>query len=365
MKNQKMLFTIVSLLLIINSVNILQALDEENQFENYTYHEPSEILKIISDSEIKYSIEFDSLLSKDNLKLNTEVFKPYCINPFYRLEYTNESNFILIDDTAKGEIKYLLDSGDKLLGDENYEEAMQIYEEITRADPKWFKGWTKLADCYFHFGEFEEAEKYFLKALELNEDGYQEHFYLADSYYQKGDYEKSFNHIIMAYMLNRCSSSVKALVDGISKKLNLKYIDDRLSFQINIKKISDNECLISHGNLESSNLLALSNCLAMWEMEKDFVEKYNSDSLNGMIVKYKECLTNQAIITAKYIGENKNVSKVELSLHNAIMDGYIDAIVYWDIFAMKYPKTTLLLPRTLKTKICEYIRKYCFEKISE
>ena len=118
------------------------------------------------------------------------------------------------------------------------------------------------------------------------------------------------------------------------------------------------------GKKDSSNYVALANCLAAWEMEKEFYENYNKDSINGLLCKYKECLMNQAIITEQLIKDKKYVSKVELSLFNVVNDGYLDAMIYWDIFALKYPINTLLLPKNMKEKICEYIKKYCFEDIN-
>ena len=236
------MLSLAGIIILCNSD--LQSQTGEEPFANYKYHLPFEILKIMSDSPVKYDISIDTSSNFNYLVLNRENFKMFSISPLYNLKKNSDGSIELIEDTPTDAISRLLDTAEQKFTAKEYYKAMEYYEKIIKLDSGWFKGWSYLGDAYYFLGEYDKAEFYFLKAISLNEIGYQEYFYLSDNNYKRGDFKKSLDYIIKGFMLNRSSKSIKSAIDRILPKLKLQYRENRLSFPIKIEKISDKECNI-------------------------------------------------------------------------------------------------------------------------
>jgi hypothetical protein len=59
--------------------------------------------------------------------------------------------------------------------------------------------------------------------------------------------------------------------------------------------------------------------------------------------------------------EGEAIGPDEKVLLGAIEDGYLEAIIFWEIVAVRAPVVILLLPDTVKDQIVEYIDRYVFE----
>lgn len=357
-KKQNIIQIIIFLSLIIYKSYPQNTETLVNPFENYKYHASFEFLKLMMDSKVKYSIKIDSIPIYNII--NKENFEFVNMSPFLKLEYNSDSIISLVEDLPKGEIYSIYEEAETEFGKENYERAKELFIKIIKLDSNWFKGWTSLGDSYYALGDYETAEKYFLKAIELNDIGYQEHLFLSDCYYLMGKYQKSFEQIIIAFMLNRNNRTIIMAINRLAPKLFLNYDIDRLTVPIKIEKVNELECLISFNNESGGNLLPFANCMACWEMEEEFMNKFNMDSINGLITKYKECFLVQASITLDRIEHKEQVSEIEKKILNIIQNKFINEMIYWDILATKYPTITLLLSNDTKNRICEYIKNYCF-----
>lgn len=356
------IFRIVLLFIIMCQASYAQLL--ENPFQDYQFHEPKYFIDIIMNSKIKYMIIVDSTLSDNEFVLNKESYSQSPINPYYNIEVSTDGSISLVLDFAPDNVRNVFDSAEAIFKERYYSKALSLYEKVTELAPQWFKGWAYMADCYYHLQEFENAEKYFLKALELNEIGYQEHFFLADAYHAMNKPEKALEHISVAFAINRNSSNIKASFDRILNANSLNYKQNRLSYKAKFSKTNDSACEIRLGSDAPPSTMFMMFCYAVWEMEPEFTSKMKLDSINGKITKIKEILITKAVSINAMQENNEEITKEEKLFFEALNEGYLDAIIYWDILAIDHPKVVLLLPKELKKKIKEYILKYCVEKVN-
>jgi tetratricopeptide (TPR) repeat protein len=61
----------------------------------------------------------------------------------------------------------LLAEGDKLFGQQRYDDARARYEAAARADPQLSTAWLVAGDCYFHQQDRGGAEALFRRAAEI------------------------------------------------------------------------------------------------------------------------------------------------------------------------------------------------------
>ena len=63
----------------------------------------------------------------------------------------------------------ILDEGSRLVQDQQYNRAIDIFTEAIELDPTWAEAWNKRATVYYIVGEFQKSQEDIDKVLELEE----------------------------------------------------------------------------------------------------------------------------------------------------------------------------------------------------
>ena len=334
----------------------------KSKIDDYKFHTPAEFINIMRNGEIAYTFTIKQNPQPTNLVVTNP--EPYLISPYLRIMYDKSGNAELVDDQPEGEVKKIYELAAQKLKQKDYDAVLKLYEQAMEINSNYFKTWTNMGDTYFWLGNYDKAEKYLLKAIELNEVGYQEHYFLAEVYNKTGKNQKALEQITYAYMLNKQNPNVKTALSLILKNNGLKPREDRLKFPFEIKKKSKTECEIIFQEKDGLNWMPMANCLACWQMEPSF-QKLLNDEQNVIAVKtimYKECIANQVATVASKKQEGKDVSAKELELYEMVNGNYLDAILYWEIVGGEAPQIVLLIPKEGQDRIVQYIKRYVFEK---
>ncbi len=61
----------------------------------------------------------------------------------------------------------MLDEGSKLINDQKFYRAIQVFSETIEKDPTWAEAWNKRATVYYMVGEFQKSQNDIDKVLEL------------------------------------------------------------------------------------------------------------------------------------------------------------------------------------------------------
>lgn len=78
---------------------------------------------------------------------------------------------------------------EKAKQDNDFDEAIALFEEVEQINPELSGPRTNIAMIYMHQENYEQAEKEFLKALEINEENEFAHFNLALCYKEQGKFQ--------------------------------------------------------------------------------------------------------------------------------------------------------------------------------
>ena len=106
--------------------------------------------------------------------------------------------------------------------------------------------------------------------------------------------------------------------------------------------------------------LALAACMACWAYEEQCNGRAPSEDDPVRFAMYRECLVNQAASIAVRQDNDKPIPNDEQVLLKAIEDGYIEAIIFWEIIADAAPLIVYLLPQEVQKSILRYIDTYDF-----
>ena len=63
----------------------------------------------------------------------------------------------------------ILDEGSRLVQDQQYNRAIDVFTEAIELDPTWAEAWNKRATVYYIVGEFQKSQEDIDKVLELEE----------------------------------------------------------------------------------------------------------------------------------------------------------------------------------------------------
>lgn len=242
----------------------------------------------------------------------------------------------------------------------DYDAASRLYGEAVKARPRYFKSYTYLGNALYFLGHYVEAERAFDQALVLNPFDYQAHLFLGDTLHQLGQYREAKDRLTYAFMLNRENDVVRERLDSSLAKVGLAVRKRRLTPRIRVEPDRSGGVIIRLDRNRGGPWYPLAACLACWSYEDACRGRSNPPEDPLHLSMYRECLLNQAAASAARQSAGKELAADELALLSAVEDGYLEAVVFWEVVAPGAPAVMLLVPETLRDDVLEYIERYVF-----
>lgn len=283
------------------------------------------------------------------------------IDPYLEVKLDEDDHVRLESSRPPPEIADVFERAGQAFAARDYHAAEALYAKAIKEEPTYFKSYTYIGNVYYFLRDLTRAEAAFTRAIELNPVDYQAHLFLGDTYFQMGEFVRAKESLTRAFMLNRTNEVVIERLRATLAKVDLRVRSHRLSPRIRIERAGEN--VVLHFD-KSGGLrwLALSACLACWTFESECGDRADEDVDPLRLSMYRECLINQAASIAVRAGkEDEEISNDEALLLGAIEDGYLEAIIFWEIVASRAPVVIMLLPEPVKGQIFEYIDRYVFE----
>lgn len=322
-----------------------------------TFHTLADIIKTMEQSEIIYT--YDMAMAVEGSIVDETVRTSRMLLDYYKLDIPQDGSIALIIDSSTQEVAEKWPEVKKFVEVGELDKAIECYQEAIALEPDYFKTYTFLGNIYYMQGDYRNAKQNFLKAISLNVIDYQAYHFLGDTYSVLGNTVRAKYYLTYAFMLNKNNPFLRMSLRALLEKENKTIRENRLSIPAKIEVVNDKTARLVFQKEGGGNWIALVTCLACWKMEPSFKKLLTEDDpLN--LTMYKEGLVNQMVFTEENIKANRDISATEQSLHDAIKDGYLNAILFWEIGASIIPEVILLLPQEEKEKIIEYIEKYVF-----
>lgn len=195
-----------------------------------------ELLNGISPSEMAYN-RFDYTLRKATLVSDEAL---YCSQVIRNLYIDDEK------DTAVGRkaLKYFNEAEEEF-AKKNYNEAAKYYKKALEEHPDFYKAALYMGDCFYYVGNYIEAIKSFKAAVEKFPNDLEARKYLIDAYAKERLYDNALEEMINSFTVYPDASiefaKLEDVLDFTDKKLSVHWIP-RGTFPGHMpKKVSLNE----------------------------------------------------------------------------------------------------------------------------
>ncbi len=172
-------------------------------------HSPGELFQILDKSKIVY--EFGLMDSTFPCVDRSEVLNDN--NRYPSKARDGHNGFATYELTKKEEA--LLDEGEALFTNGNYEGARTKYIALTKLRPDYAPAFTYVGQTYEKSEQYSEAIKWEEQAVQANFYDYLAHYFLADNYAAIGNHKRAADEIIMASILNRNNKNIRRAMDRI------------------------------------------------------------------------------------------------------------------------------------------------------
>ncbi len=286
------------------------------------------------------------------------------IDPYLEVKLDAHERIKLVSSRPPPEIAEIFEHAVIAADARDFHTARDLYAKAIEVAPRYFKTYTNIGKTFFFLGQLDLAEAAFSQAIELNPVDYEAYLFLGDTYYVLSEYGRAKESLTRAYMLNRTDEDVEEKLRETLAKIDLRIRANRLSPRIRIER-SGEDVVLKFDKVRGLRWLALSACLACWAYESECGERASQDADPLRLSMYRECLINQAASIAVRMGrEGEQIGPDERVLLGAIEDGFLEAIIFWEIVAARAPVVILLLPDSVKDQILQYIDRYVYESTS-
>lgn len=320
---------------------------------------PDQIFEILETSPITYAIETDAEVGSKGLAEVTDQPIPRSrpIDAYVHV-MGGDGPRRVVSERPPAEIAELFGRAGEAFTKGDLEAARALYGEAIEVAPDYFKTYTFYGNTLHLLGHHVEAEANFLKALELNPNDYQAFLFLGDAYYAMGQYHRAKAVLLRAFMLNKSSEAVQDRLQTTLAKLDLRLRTERLHPDFELERTSDDRVDMRFQAEDSMRWLALAACMACWAYEDQCAGRSTPEDDPLRLSMYRECLINHAAALAVRRDNDSALAPDEAPLLKAIEEGYLEAIIFWEVLGDVAPLVIYLLPDEVQEDIVRYIERF-------
>jgi tetratricopeptide (TPR) repeat protein len=306
-------------------------------------HSPAEIVKIMEDSKISY--EMSTLENQIECKDFSEKFN---YHDYYRV--STDSGLYTYKISANEHAKPLFEKAETFFSDNNLDSALLYYKLSLNADTTLYTVMTYIGQIYEAKGDYENANSWYIRAINKNYIDYMAHWFLADSYLSMNDLKKAVDEIVIAQILNRNNPRIKRSLVKIFEKAKRNTEDWCFNPQMELNKISDNKVSIAF----TEKWIGYAIAKAVWTFEPGYKESMGVSKGNYSTLEDKECLISLLIGLENAKIKIKQDSQLR-TLKDAIDNKHLDSYILYEIVLPQTPFVAFQLPEQSIMEIKDYV----------
>lgn len=305
-------------------------------------HTPSEILKIMENSEISYEFEIlkqnKEIPDRSNILVYNDYYQEGDSNSYTTLAY--KPNDLVKDYVAKAEDYFR--AGEIIKSRELYLKALEIY-------PTYFKLMTYVAQTYGIENNNEEAINWYKKSIKNNFIDYMAHWFLSDIYLKTGNKNDALREITIASVLNRNNPRIKKALENVYKQCRLKNEEWTFNPQYELKKASDKKVTVRF----ESNWMGYAITKAIWKYEPDYRKNMGESDSTLSIKEEKEALITMMVGLNKTKGVFRKYPEFK-ALKKSFENKYVEEFILYEIILPDYPYVAMQIPSYFIESVCDY-----------
>lgn len=327
-------YIIASLILTVSTLGTAQKL-----------HMPSEILDIINKSSLVYEISE----LKENLR---PLDQSNNINNPFTYKVVEDNKISIKQYEISDEAKSIYDNAEQSFKEGKYDEAQKLYLKTLELEPNFNHVRTYIGQIHYIKKEYTEALKWYQEAIERNQIDYMSYWFMSDTYLALGLKKKALDNILMAKILNRNNPRIQNSLVKILEENKMQYLDWKFNPQIRIDSLTDNRIRIA----AKPDWLPYAMVEAAWMFDPAF----NSERNNFPMNRAKEGVLAMSLA----LKDKKMLKKYpELkAMREALDDNQIEAYIFYEILLVEKPFIAYYITNKGIENIVKYIEKNRLKK---
>lgn len=320
---------------------------------------PDQIFEILEKSKITYAIETDGAVSRAGLAEVTDQPVPRSrpVDAYIHVQGA-EGPRKVVSERPPPEIAELFGRAGEAFTQGDLQSAQRLYAAAAKEAPGYFKTFTFLGNTLHRLGQHAEAEAALLRALELNPLDYQALLFLGDTYHSMGRYHRAKAVLLKAFVLNKSSEAVQERLSSTLARLHMRLRTERLDPDFALERTAEERVQMKFREEGSMRWLALAACMACWAYEDRCMARSPVEDDPLRLSMYRECLINHAASLAVRRDSDERLGADEGPLLAAIEQGFLEAIIFWEVLSDVAPLVIYLLPEETRDDIAQYIERF-------
>jgi tetratricopeptide (TPR) repeat protein len=281
------------------------------------------------------SLPGDSVLKEDELMvLDPNIYQD-----------TSDGHITLVAYVSSDSINALLATAEGAFAAKDYQAALMLYREMLDIDPQYYYALTLIGDAWYMLEEYDSAVVAFQRAIEKNYINYQSHWFLADTYWKLGEKEKAIKELTIAHVLNRNHSTLKETLMARREEIGRPWKDWEFKPQYILEKVGNRVHVAA-----KESWIGYALAKALWKYEPGYRQKMGgkeSDTSEWSTLEEKEALAQ----LIPFPEEHETLLKI-------IDSGYVAEFIYYEIMAVRYPASVVMMPEPVSDRLIEYINTF-------
>lgn len=302
------------------------------------FHTPVQILKIMNDSKILYTLDtLDSVIPDSAIKtpdMNNQLYLKNNNGMVQLAEYQ-------LDDKARK----IFQEAEKNFSAGQFNIALKKYKELYRVAPFYAYANTLAGDVFFNQQNYDSAAYYYKKAIVQNPVDYSAHWFLADTYWKQGKGLEAVQEITKAHLLNPGHKNLTKALYYYRNQVGQPWKEWYFTPQYKLSA-KDHKVFIH----TRAGFIGYAMVKALWRYEPGYAqamtgEKYSENSINLM----EESEAVNMLISGKEGWER--IKKI-------VTDGFFEEFFYYEIVARRVPQALLLFPPNKIDRLVDYLSRF-------
>lgn len=298
-------------------------------------HTPVEILKIMDESTLVYTLDIDSTITA-----TPDTFASRLFPNFYQV-HVNDSTIVVQQYEIPDEATPTIQKAERFFQRGQLVDAIATYRVALQQVPTYYHLWTLIGDAFYNMQAYDSARVYLKRAIQYNFIDYAAHWYLADTYWALGQKTQALEELTLAHVLNRTHPQLLARLQARrasdhpwkSWDFRPRYRLSKTGHRVQVRF--------------SEPWLGYAMVKAVWAYEPGYAAAMSPGASPGSLVNFKE--ETEAMAT--------EVLPLDTfpELKQAIEAGYIAEAIWYEQILPQYPQSILSLSPAMIQRIATYV----------
>ena len=308
-------------------------------------HTPSEVEQYMKKSSIDYQIDSSEVINKS-------ISLPIIETGQFLVSNDNGIEIQKKETSLSKKAKKNRKKARKAAKKNNFNKAQKFYKKAIQINPNQPELIHEVADFYWENEKVEEMIFLEKQVVGTNPIDFIAHAKLAVAYQNIGNKEKALEHIILAHLYNRNHDKITQRLKSIFNENKMNYQSHVFDPQYQIILVDEKVVI----QAQDAPWKSFATCKALWQNDENYrKEMGHLANVHSTQIEEKECLLN-ALITYNRMKTGKENFPLLDILGTSLTNGMVDDFILYEIHLRQDPNLIHLLPKEKVDRVIRYMK---------